>query len=256
MYAASPAYSEEPTHRTITVSGTATVRYVPDAAKIQFRIRNSEATWDDVRQSNQKALKLVDEKLSALKIKDLKITFSPMNTGQSSAMARGRGPGAPVAEARNVNSTQLVTLIVREADLDRLTESIAKIEKSLFDAGFVNGPAVDDDMPVRAANNLSVSMFRRDEAEFREEALTKAVQNAMQKAKALARGAGVQIKDTISIVENEASPSDLPVRTVRNSPNGPGGGGFGGPSTITILAPQSSTGELEVTVRVTVKCAY
>ena len=67
-------------------------------------------------------------------------------------------------------------------------------------------------------------------------------------------GAGVQIKETVSIVEHEAATSDLPpLRPNRNTPNGPGGfGGFASPA----AATQPATGELEVTVRVTVKCSY
>src|SRR5262249_14482156 len=119
---------------------------------------------------------------------------------------------------------------------------IGKIEKVLVDSGVVaGGPnlAMDDELPMRTlSNGVNVSLFRREEAEFRDEALTKAVQKALAKAKSNAKGAGVQIKDTVSIIENDVAP-DSGTRLARPS---------------TTVAP--AAGELEVTVRVTVKCSY
>jgi uncharacterized protein YggE len=246
--AADPTYAEEPSHRTITVTGEATVRYYPDAARIQFRLRNSELTWDEARQANQKIVKLVDEKLSALKVKDLKITFGPASASQVTVRRGGAfggapGGGGPAMAERMVGSTRLVTLLVREADLDKLSETIGKIEKTVIDAGVVTGQSVIDDDGFRTtANAFVVTLMRRDDSEFRDEALTKAVQSAAQKAKALARGAGVQIKEMVSIVENDDT-SSRPVRT-------------GPVSARSTAAPTLTVGELEVTVRVTVKYSY
>jgi hypothetical protein len=144
-------------------------------------------------------------------------------------------------EMRTLNyCSQAVTLIVRETDMEKMADAIGKIEKVLIDAGLVSGNGdFDDDGSGRSnSNGLAVNLFRRDDAEFREEALTKAVQNALQKAKALARGAGVQIKETVSIVENELTAAEA-TRMARSA-----------------SATTSITGELEVTVRVTVKCSY
>jgi uncharacterized protein YggE len=258
LLAAPFAAAQEPANRIITVTGTATVHYLPDAARIQFRVRSSEPTLDDVRQANQKALKLVDEKLSALKIKDMKIAFAPINAiappRTSSGFRSGdggggfgapggglpqfgqakKGGGAAMADNRNFNSARVATLIVRDSDMDKLAEAIAKIEKALLDAEVVSGPTSPDE----TVSGLTVTFFRREEAEFRDEALTKAVQSALQKAKALARGAGVEIKETVSIVENnDVTAQEAAARSGR-----------------TTFA--SSSGDLEITVRVTVKCSY
>jgi uncharacterized protein YggE len=255
LLAAPFATAQEPANRIITVTGTATVHYLPDAARIQFRIRSSEPILDDVRQASQKALKLVDEKLSALKIKDMKIAFSPINAvappRASSGFVRngGGGFGAPgdglpqfgqakkggaaMADNRNFNSSRLTTLTVRDSDAEKLAEAVAKIEKALFDAEVVSGTTGPDE----SAYGIGVTFFRREAAEFRDQALTKAVQDGLQKAKALAKGAGVEIKETVSIVENSDATAAEAIRSSRTT-------------------SASNMGELEVTVRVTVKCSY
>ncbi len=237
-------------HRTITVTGSATVHYYADAARIQFRLRSSEATLDESREAARKAVKQADEKLSALKIKDMKIAFAPVSTSQASSRggfngfrAKGGGPGGPggaaAPETITFTCNQIVTLIVRETDLDKMAEQISKIEKTLIDAGLVNGNAVvEDDFPGPGrSSGLTVALLRRDDTEFREEALTKAVQNALHKAKAIARGAGVQIKETVSIVEIEPTAAEI-ARQARSA------------------SATAVPGELEVTVRVSVKCSY
>ena len=102
---------------------------------------------------------------------------------------------------------------------------------------------IDDDLPPRLQSNnlpsaLTVTLTRNDDSEFRDEALAKAVQDAKRKAYALAKGAGVQIKETVSIVENEPYLQEYSLRALRSA------------------AVPASSGELELTVRVIVKCSY
>jgi uncharacterized protein YggE len=250
LFLASSAVADEPANRTITVVGSATVHYLPDAARIQFRILSSEADLDEAKQANQKLVKLVDEKLSALKIKDMKITFAPQSMSQGltrvgpggrviNPKGGGGGGGRVMAEPRNTCSS-VGTLLVRETEMDKMADTIGKIEKVLLDAGVGGGQAIiDEDTGMIMASTLNVTFLRRDDAEFRDEALAKAVQSASQKAKALAKGGGVQIKEMLSIVESQDSLSSGAIsRPIRNA------------------ATASSPTELEVTVRVTVRYSY
>jgi uncharacterized protein YggE len=264
LCAAPAAIGQEPASRTITVTGSSTVRFHADTVKILFRIRSTEPTADEARQAIQKAVKFADEKLSGLKIKDLKVSYGPASLSQQvdrvgRAGLGGAGGGGPGGGARggrggavesipSFSSLQVGTLILHEKDKGKLADTIEKIEKALIESGAIStGAAVDDDFPTRALpSGLTLTMFRQDDSEFREEALTKAVQSALRKANAMAKGAGVQIKETVSIVENEDT-------TPRPDTLGPATRGVRSASS---TAASSAPGELELTVRVTVKCSY
>ncbi len=264
LFYANPSRSEEPLNRIITTTATATVRYQPDAVRIQFRLRNIDASQNEARKANQKTFKEVDEKLAALKIKDLKITVGPLSSSLSTTrMGRGGigggpgggGGGGPAVEARSTYSAmQAVTLLVRDSEMEKLTEAIEKIEKLLVDVGVPSSSTVvDDDLGTRSiSSGIAVTLFRRDDGDFREQALTQAVQKAMRHAKALAKGAGVEIKEVASITEHEGTTTETYQPPVRTSPRS----GFGGsPINSTVTSPAYQH-ELEVTVRVTVKCRY
>jgi uncharacterized protein YggE len=257
------AIGQEPAPRTITATGSATVRFQADAVRILFRVSSTEPAADDARQANQKAVKLANEKLSELKIKDLKVSYGPATLSQQIERV-GRaglgGPGGPgggrpapkgqamtVETVRSFNSIQVGTLVLREKDKERMADAIAKIEKAMTDSGVVSpNTALEDDFSTRVLpSGLTVGMFRTDDSEFREEALTKAVQTALRKANAMAKGAGVQIKETVSIVENEITAPESGPRA-----------GQGRSSAATIPTTSPTPGELEITVRVTVKCSY
>jgi uncharacterized protein YggE len=83
-----------------------------------------------------------------------------------------------------------------------------------------------------------VVLLRTDDGEFREKAYANAVKKALRAAKAIADGAGVKIGDTIEIVESEEGDG--------NRVNGPYASREG----------REPAGELELTVRVKVKCSY
>jgi uncharacterized protein YggE len=258
------ARSEEP-NRLITTSATATVRYQPDAVRIQFRLRNIETTQDEARKASVKAFKELDDKLAALKLKDMKMSVSPLSSSLSTTRsARGFNPGGgganpgAVVEPRNTYAAmQTISLLIREKELDKLTEAVEKVEKLLVDTGVpTTATIVDDDLGTRTlSSGVNVTMFRQDDAAFREQALTEAVQKAIKNAKALAKGAGVEIKEIASITDLEvgtaAESSTPPARTTARG----GPGGFSGGVASSTLAP-SYHHDLEITVRVIVKCKY
>jgi len=193
-------------------------------------------------------------------MKDLKVSHAPASLSQQAERVGragldgpgglggpgGGGRGGPggagaVETVRSYSSIQIGTLILREKDKDKMADAIGKIEKAMIDSGVASGNgALDDDSPTRVLpSGLTVTMLRDEDSGFREEALTKAVQNALRKANAMTKGAGVQIKETVSIVENEVNVPEV-----------------GTPRLARSLAASSIPGELEITVRVTVKCSY
>jgi uncharacterized protein YggE len=233
------ASAQEVNHRIITATGTATVRFKPDAVRIQCAVRSFDLSADTAKEANQKAAKGLFDGLAALKMKEMKISTGPVNVTQSSTAVRRIVGGVPMVDPRQYIAAHPVTIILVDSDVDRLRESIEKIGKVLIESG-ANGDMQDDNgfmsSRYRTSDSPVVSLMRRDDAEYRDEAMTLAVQKAMRTAKALAKGAGVQIKETVSISETELTPGDT------SSPSAP--------------ANRSISGELEITVRVTVKCSY
>lgn len=92
---------------------------------------------------------------------------------------------------------------------------------------------------VMAQNAPRVVLFRTDEKDARRKALEMAVADAMANAKAMAKGGDVKILDTIAISDPPTTNAGQPIFD-----------GMGG------MPADSSTGEMDVTVKVTVTCTY
>jgi hypothetical protein len=240
--------AEDADRRIITATGTASVRFKPDSVRIQCGVRNTDPQADAAKDAVQKSSKVLLDSLADLKLKDSRITVAPLSVSQTSSgrvrVLGGGGPGgggAIMADNRPFTATQPVTIVVVEPDGLKLKEAVEKITKILIDNGAnTNGGDPDDGMFVSPRYAVSdgpvITLLRRDDGEFRDEAMSQAVQKAMRTAKALAKGAGVQIKETVSISESEISPDGLPGRLV--------------------TSPRIVSGELEISVRVTVRCSY
>jgi uncharacterized protein YggE len=85
----------------------------------------------------------------------------------------------------------------------------------------------------------SVTFQRTDDKEARRKALEAAVADAMANAKVMAKGANVTIVDTIAICDPPVSHTGQPISDFRSAMNA-----------------ENTTGEMEITVKVTVICSY
>jgi uncharacterized protein YggE len=129
--------------------------------------------------------------------------------------------------------TNSLTVLVANADSVILSNSASRV----LDTALENG-----------ANFVQqIVFFKQDEAVIKRQALTKAVEEALTNAKAIAEGAKVQIADTLSI---EGQPEYS---------YGPGQCGLTN-SVVGVASAQGETplviGDLEVMCRVNVSCTY
>jgi uncharacterized protein YggE len=239
--------------RYITASGSATVRFRADRAQIYVGIRTSDAVFEAARHTCGKGTKAIEEAIAALKIRDLTVTSAPLNIAQNDPNGRfGGGLGAGgmgQPDAKPYSVTSALTVVVKETNPDKLRETIDKISKVAVDAGAntSGGAPIDPDygfLPGRNGDNgPRVVLLRDDESEYRDKAFAEAVKKAMRTAKAIADGAGVKITDTTSIGEADETDSSGGYNLF--------GGGVTRTSTV-----REVNGELELTVRVRVKCSY
>jgi uncharacterized protein YggE len=239
--------------RYITANGSATVRFRADRAQVYVGIRTSDPVFEAARDTCLKGTKAIEEAVAALKIRDLTVNAAPLNIAQidpngrfGGAIAVG-GMGQPNGKPYSVTSS--LTFVVKETNPDKLREAIDKISKAAVDSGgnTSGGAPLDPDYgfyPGRGSDNgPRVVLLRDDDSEHRDKAFAEAVKKAMRTAKAIADGAGVKIIDTASITEvDDADPATNFSL-------------FGG-STPSRTSVREVNGELELTVRVRVKCSY
>jgi len=238
--------------RSISANGTATVRFRADRAQIYVGIRTSDPVFDAAKETCGKGTKAIEEAIAALKIRDLTVTAAPLNISQNDPNGRFGGAvrvgGMGQPEAKPYTVTSALTVTIKETNPDKLREAIDKVTKVATDAGAntSGGAPVDPDYgfyPGRGnENGPRVVLLRDDDSEYRDKAFAEAVKKAMRSAKAIADGAGVKITDTTSITETEETET-LNAYSL-----------FGGSTTRTTV--REVNGELELTVRVRVKCSY
>jgi uncharacterized protein YggE len=138
--------------RSITATGTATVRFKPDAARVYFGIRTTDPSFDAARDANQKGAKAIQDALGALKVKGMEVTVGPVGIVQQDPNGRfrggfggGGGVGGPEIKPYVVSAS--MTVIVRESDPEKLRETVDRVCKAAAEGGANtsgNGPPADD----------------------------------------------------------------------------------------------------------------
>jgi uncharacterized protein YggE len=149
-------------------------------------------------------------------------------------------PGMPGAMGITIARPFVVTLT--GADAAKLMDGANRVVLAAAENGAALGGNESPFGPLRLnlnepASGPRVSFLKTDEREARRKALELAVADAAANAKALAKGADVKIVETIAINDPPASRTGQPIE-------------MGTPTA------ENTTGEIEVTVRVTVTCSY
>ena len=212
--------------RTITTSGSAAVRVRPDAARVFFGVQTLATTVKAARTENNARVQKVMASFSALKIPDLKMKSSNV---QLELERRRPGGGDLAAEIAGYRVTHTFTVLVQSDDPERLAE----LANRVLDAALENG-----------ANQVEQVVFlKQDQAEARRQALGRAVEEALRNARALAQGAQVAVRETLTI-HGEPQYSYGGNQRLQNSFT-PGED-----------SPALVAGDLEITCNVSVKCAF
>jgi uncharacterized protein YggE len=261
LAAGSVALGEEAKpERVISVSGSATVYAKPDTARVYYGVRVSEPSADAVKDVLTKTTTTIDEAVKKLKLSNVKVSSAPITIHYSQGnnnnigvpMAAGAPPGGPGGGGLGPfvgGSSHTAT--ITDTDPDKLKAAVDSFVKIATESG-ANTSGGDlkeinlDIFPGQRGNDgPKVELLRSDDSAAREEALKKAVEQALRNAKAIAKTLGGGEVKVISV--SDAEPEKPTPSTSALSIYG-----FGDPP----AGSRSPAGEVEIKVRVIVKCSY
>jgi len=164
-----------PRDKTLTVQGTGSVMVEPDIARITVGALTSDADADAAQDQNDTVM---TEMIEA--IKGAGVDEKDIQTTQYNVRPRYDHSGK-IARITGFEVTHMVTVVIRDID------TVGRVLKAANGAG------------ANQSQNISFGVDDRD-AVYRE-ALTKAVENAKEKAQAMASPAGVSLKEPAAIYE-------------------------------------------------------
>src|SRR5262245_650146 len=175
--------AKEKEKRTLTTSGSATVRVKPDSARVFLTVQTIATTIREARTKNNGHVKKVMDALAALKIANLKTKTGDVQVEM--IYARHDRNETRLPELLGYRLTHTFTVLVQNEDTAKLGAGASLV----LDTALENG--------VTAVQR--VAFFRNDLNEPRRKALTQAVEDARANAQALASGARATITDTLTI---------------------------------------------------------
>jgi uncharacterized protein YggE len=216
--------------RTINTSGTATVRVKADSARVFFGVADIAPTIKEARTSNAERVRRMIGALKDLNIPDLRMKTADVQVvilnHQKSEEQLPRVVGYRVQTS--------LTVLIQDNDPVKLGATAARV----LDTALENG-----------ANSIQhVTFFRKETNEAQREAMTRAVQDALANARALATGVRGEITDTVTISGTPQYYYDSRQMTTQNTiAFGPAGA----EGATTLVA-----GDLELSCTVNVTCHY
>jgi len=214
--------------RNINTSGSATVKVKPDSARVYFGVQTLARTIKDSRTQNGAKVKKVLDALTGLKIDNLRMKTSDVHV----ELVQSRDDRDSLPQVLGYRITNSFTVLVQNDDTEKLNRDASRVLDTALESG---------------ANIVQqISFFKRDLAEARRQAMTKAVEDAAANAQALAAGGKVKIGDTVSI-NGEPAYHYFGGQMAQSNTAFPGGAGDDTP----LVA-----GDLEITCRVSVTCTY
>jgi uncharacterized protein len=218
--------------RLLTTSGSATIRVKPDSARVFFTVETYSPQVKEARADNAQKTRKIMEAIKALKIANLKTKSDNVNVVL--VMSQDRTP-TTLPKLLGYHITNSFTVLVENEDAVKLGKSASEI----LDAALENG----------VTGVGRIMFFKKDSQALRREALTKAVEDAMTNARALARGADEKVLESVTIngepryfsipdgLSNTMNVQDINL------------GGAGGSTPVV-------AGALEITCNVSVTCRY
>jgi uncharacterized protein YggE len=168
--------------RFLTTAGTASVTFKPDSARVFLRVDSEASDIAAARALNNKSVRKVMDTLKALQIPDLKMKSDNITVTQ---VFEPHPPNDRLPKVIGYRISYHFTALVENEEPAKLSEYSGKI----LDTALANG-----------ANNLDqILIFRKNQEQFRREALTKAVETALANARALAAGANKNVVEVTAI---------------------------------------------------------
>ena len=168
---------------TINTSGSATVRTKADSARVAFGVQTSAETIKGARENHRARVQKVMDGLLSLKLPDLKVATSIVHVEM-------------IYEYKSREMIELPKLLGYRVTTN-LAGTICDVDPSKL--GNMTMQILDAALESGATSVQHIVFSRMDDAEIRRQALAKAVEDALQNARAIAEAAGVEIKGKQSI---------------------------------------------------------
>lgn len=167
---------------TLQTSGSATVRTKPDSVRLYFRVVTTEPTIEQARKNNTDQVKQVMEAIQKLKVKNLKMKSDDVSVNQVHEKKKEETELPKLIGYRITND---FTVLIENKN----TEQLGAAAGQVLDTGLKNG-----------ANTVQqVHFFKKDLTNTKRTAMTQATEDAIENAKALAKGAGRKVQDILTI---------------------------------------------------------
>jgi uncharacterized protein YggE len=241
----------------ITTTGNASAFVKPDTARIHYGVRVSEPSADAVKDVLTKTTTSIDEAVKKLKLSGVVISTAPVTIKQSQGNAQGLvAPVAPGAAAPGPGLGPYLgftshTATISDKDPEKLRATVDAFVKAITEAGANTGGGEEREntlgigLPGQEANGgPRIVLSRDDDTAVREQLLQKAVAKAVSSAKAIAKGLGAEGVKVVSVtdaVEGEKSAAE-PFLNIYGIE--------------TQSTPRTPAGEVEIKVKVVVKCSW
>jgi uncharacterized protein len=215
---------------TINTSGTATLTVKPDAVHVYFGVQTIGKKVKDAREENSEKCKKLIAALTALGISDLKIRTADINV---ELVQSHQNDATKLPEVLGYRVTNSFSVLVQDKDAAKLSKNASRV----LDTALENG-----------ANFIQrMVAFRHDDTDIKREGLTKAVEDALANARAIAAGAKVRVIGT-SALNGQPEYSYGQGQCGLTNTLVVGGAGVGDTPVI--------VGDLEITIRVSVTSTY
>jgi uncharacterized protein YggE len=227
-----PATANDKQTHTITTSGEATLKVKPDSARVIFDVKTVASTIKASQTQNAGRVNKILDALKALKIPGLKMRSWDIEVEMVHSKEDRKEEELPRVLGFRV--VHLLSVLVHHADSEKLTEMAGRV----LDTVLVSG----------ATSVHRLSFFKKDLTEVKRQAMTRAVEDALANAQALAKGAKVKIKETTAVLGDPDDSGNYNVWA-----------GQGDARIRQRVGDDSTTlaaGELNVTCRVSIVCAY
>jgi uncharacterized protein len=211
-------------------SGSATIRVKPDSARVFFRVETYETKIETARAENNRLTRQILDAVGKLKIAKLRMKSGNVNIA---LVIDQRKEPSQLPKVLGYHLTNTFTVLVEDEDAVKLAESAGRVLDTALEQG---ATGVDQ-----------IVFFKKDVEGVRREALTKAVEDALANARALATGANRKVADIITIngEPRYGFAGDMQVQNVNDLLVARGG------STTPLVA-----GDLEVTCNVSLTCRH
>ena len=170
--------------RSVHAAGRGTTIVKPDCARVFLGVESQEASIASARKDNSQRVQKIIDSIQALKIDELKMKTTDVNI----RLIQPYNNDAKLPETVGYRISTQMTVSVREKDPTRLAALASKV----LDAALLHG-----------ANTVQqVNFFVEDATTPRREALAKAVQDALENARAMAKGAGKKLGEVVTIQDS------------------------------------------------------